>query len=133
MKQEKDTQQINVNNASVNLCEVMLKQNDIAEVLVKQLRLSTIFNCDPREFKSFTRAFEHTIHCNVDNDSERLYYLELFIRGEPKDLVRSCQHLSPKQSYSEARNLLTYHYGIELKISTAYVKKALNLPLTGKM
>lgn len=135
VKHEHVIQQNDVNNNPVNLCEVMLKQNDITEMLVKQQKLShlpqrdvPVFSGDPLEFKSFIRAFDHTIHGKTDSDSDRLYYLEQFTRGEPRDLVRSCQHMNPQQGYSEARKLLTYHYGNELKISAAYMNRAFNWP-----
>lgn len=132
--QEDPTQQMG-NDSTDNLCEVMLKQNDITELLVKQQRLSNlpqrdvpIFSGDPLEFKSFLRAFEHTISDKTDNDSDRIYYLEQFTRGEPRDLVRSCQHMSPQQGYTEAMKLLQYHYGNEIKIATAYLNRAVNWP-----
>ena len=53
---------------------------------------------------SFLRAFDHTIHDKTDSD--KLYYLEQFTRGEARDLIRSCQHMSPFQGYNEARKLL---------------------------
>ncbi|KAJ8356650.1 hypothetical protein SKAU_G00194440 [Synaphobranchus kaupii] len=64
----------------------------------------------------------------TDSDDDRLYYLEQFTSGEPRDLVRSCQHMRAQQGYSEARRLLLYHYGNELKIATAYIDKAIKWP-----
>lgn len=70
----------------------MLKQNDITEMLVKQQRLShmpqrdvSLFSGDTLEFKAFIRAYDHTIHDKADSDSDRLYYLEQFTRGEPRE------------------------------------------------
>lgn len=104
-------------------------------MLVKQKKLThlpqrdiPVFSGDPLEFKSFIRAFDYTIHDKTHNDNDRLYYFEQFTRGEPRDLVRSCQHMSPYQGYSEARKLLAYHYGNELKILSAYMNRALNWP-----
>ena len=135
VKQEKETQHTNFSNDAVNLCEVMLKQNDITEMLVKQQKLThlpqgdiPVFSGDPLEFKSFIRAFDYTIHDKTDHDNDRLYYLEQFTRGEPRDLVRNCQHRSPYQGYSKARKLLTCHYGNELKILSANMNRALNWP-----
>lgn len=118
------------NSNTVDLCEVMLKQNTITEMLVKQHRLSSaprdvpVFSGDPLEFKPFIRAFDQTIHEKSDSDSDRLYYSEQFTRGDPRDLIRSCQHMNPKQGYDEARKLLFHHYGNEIKIATAYMNKA---------
>ncbi|XP_024123270.2 uncharacterized protein LOC112143483 [Oryzias melastigma] len=128
-------EQLNVQSSPVSLCEVMLKQNDITEMLVKQQKQSQlpqrdvpVFSGDPLEFQPFIRAFDHTIHDKTDSDTDRLYYLELFTRGEPRDLVRSCQHMNSQHGYPEARKLLNHHYGNELKIATAYMNRAFNWP-----
>lgn len=117
------------------LGEVILKQKDITEMLVTQQRLANLpqrkvpeFSGDPLEFLPFLRAFEHIIHSRTDNDADRLYYLEQFTTGEPRELVRSCQHMSAQQGYEEARKLLTYHYGNEQRIAAAYVDKAVKWP-----
>lgn len=134
VKQEFPTQKVEM-DTKVDLCEVMLKQNYITEMLVQQQRLTNlpqrdvpVFSGDPLEFRPFLRAFEHTISSKTDNDSDKMYYLEQFTRGEPKDLVRSCQHMSPKKGYHEAIKLLNYHYGNEIKIAAAYLNKAVNWP-----
>ncbi|KAK0147978.1 hypothetical protein N1851_012345 [Merluccius polli] len=104
-------------------------------MLVTQQRLANLpqrevpeFSGDPFEFLPFLKAFEHIIHSRTDNDEDRLYYLEQFTRGEPRELVRSCQHMSAQRGYNEARKLLTYHYGNEQKIAAAYVDKAVKWP-----
>lgn len=48
-----------------------------------------------------------------------LYYLEQFTEAQPKELVCSCQHLSPDRAYDEAKALLIQHFGDEIKITTA--------------
>ena len=125
----------NSNGRQVELGEVILKQKDITEMLVTQQRLANlpqrevpVFSGDPFEFLPFLKAFEHIIHSRTDNDEDRLYYLEQFTSSEPRELVRSCQHMSAQQGYNEARRLLTYHYGNEYKIAAAYVDKALKWP-----
>ncbi|KAL7880597.1 hypothetical protein SRHO_G00028510 [Serrasalmus rhombeus] len=119
----------------VELGEVILKQKDITEMLVTQQRLANLpqrkvpeFSGDPFEFLPFLRAFEHIIHSRTDNDADRLYYLEQFTTGEPRELVRSCQHMSAQQGYKEARKLLTYHYGNEQRIAAAYVERTVKWP-----
>lgn len=123
------------NGRQVELGEVILKQKDITEMLVTQQRLANlpqrkvpVFSGDPLEFLPFLRAFEHVIHSRTDNDEDRLYYLEQFTSGEPRELVRSCQHMSARRGYDEARKLLAYHYGNEQKIAAAYVDKAIKWP-----
>lgn len=123
------------NNDMRNLCKVMEKQNDITELLVKQQRAShlphveiPIFYGDPLEYKSFLRAFTHAIATRTENPADKLYYLEQYTRGEPRDLVKSCQHMQPHRGFTEAMKLLQDQYGNELKIATAYMDKAFQWP-----
>ncbi|KAL6473214.1 hypothetical protein MHYP_G00194020 [Metynnis hypsauchen] len=78
--------------------------------------------------RSFIRAFEHAIDSKTDSQQDRLYYLEQFTSGEPLDLIRSCEHMRPDRAYREARALLDCHYGDELTIANAYIKKAMEWP-----
>ncbi len=117
------------------LFNVMHRQNEITELLVKQHCLSQlpqrdvpIFSGDPLVYITFIRAFEHSIENKTNNPQDRLYYLEQFTSGEPQALVRSCKHMSPTKGYKEAKCLLQLHYGNELKIATAYLEKALKWP-----
>lgn len=123
------------NGRQVEPGEMILKQKDITEMLVTQQRLANlpqrkvpVFSGDPLEFLPFLRAFEHVIHSRTDNNEDRLYYLEQFTSGEPRELVRSCQNISAQRGYDEARKLLTYYYGNEQKIAAAYVDKAIKWP-----
>lgn len=84
VKPENESQHTDSSNNAVNLCEVMLKQNDIAEMLVKQQKLTHLpqkdipfFSGDLLEFKFYIRAFDYTIHDKTDNDNDRLYYTTL--------------------------------------------------------
>lgn len=54
-----------------------------------------------------------------------MYFLEQFTRGQPRELVRSCQHMAPEHGYAVAKNLLQEHFGNPYKIATAYMDKAL--------
>lgn len=58
-----DTHQVDVSGVPINLCEVMLKQNDITEMLVRHLsqRDVSIFSGDPLEFIPFIRHFIVTL------------------------------------------------------------------------
>ena len=135
VKEENNHISTSYDRRPAELGEATLKQKDITEMLVTQQRLANlpqrevpVFSGDPFEFLPFLKAFEHIIHCRTDNDEDRLYYLEQFTIGEPRELVRSCHHMSAQQGYSEARKLLTYHYGNEQKIAAAYVDKAVKWP-----
>ena len=55
-------------------------------------------------------------------------HLEQFTRGQPRELVRSCQHMAPGHGYMVAKGLLQEHFGNKYKIATAYIEKALLWP-----
>lgn len=118
-----------------SLHEVLQRQNEVTEMLIKQQSLSQLpqrdiptFTGDPLTYRSFIRAFEHAIDSKTDSHQDRLYYLEQFTSGEPLDLIRSCEHMKPDRAYKEARELLDRHYGDEMTIATAYIKKAMEWP-----
>ncbi len=118
-----------------SLFNIMQRQNDIAEIFIKQQSLSTlppmdipVFSGDPLEFTFFIRAFEHGVENKTTNNKDRLYFLEQFTTGQPKVLVRSCQHMTLERGYKEAKRLLYQHFGNEYTIATAYIEKALDWP-----
>lgn len=118
-----------------SLFNIMQRQNDIAEIFMKQQSLSTlppmdipVFSGDPLDFTFFIRAFEHGVESKTTNNKDRLYFLEQFTKGQPKVLVRSCQHMPSERGYKEAKRLLYQHFGNEYTIATAYTEKALNWP-----
>ncbi|KAL1269131.1 hypothetical protein QQF64_031420 [Cirrhinus molitorella] len=118
-----------------SLFDVMQRQNDITEIFIKQQSLSTlppmdipVFSGDALEFTFFMRAFEHGVENKTTNNKDRLYFLEQFTTGQPKVLVRSCQHMPSEKGYKEAKRLLYQHFGNEYTIATAYTEKALNWP-----
>ncbi|KAM9723391.1 uncharacterized protein ACNS7B_018815 isoform 1-T1 [Menidia menidia] len=116
-----------------DIVNIMQRQNDITALLVKQ-NLSSIlpsrnipvFDGDPLQYRSFMNAFENGVEAKTDNSSDCLHFLEQFTRGQPKDLVHSCQHLSPDQGYSKAKYLLEEHFGNENKIASAYMEKIMS-------
>lgn len=119
-----------------DLLGVMQHQNDITELLVQQQRLSSlpsveipVFSGDPVEYRFFTKAFEHGIEDRTSSSKDCLYFLEQYTSGQPKVLVRSCQHMPPDVGYQEAKRLLYQHYGNEYTIAMAYVEKALKWPI----
>lgn len=119
--------------AQDNLDVVIRRQNDIAELIVSQQNLSrlpareiSVFDGNPLAYQSFIHAFEHLIEDKTKNNQDRLYYLEQFTSGLPRDLVRSCLHMDERRGYSEARHLLKEHFGSEIKVSGAYLEKAFN-------
>ncbi|XP_061078452.1 protein regulator of cytokinesis 1-like [Conger conger] len=107
----------------------------IMDFLVKQQNLTTlppqqipIFKGDPMEYRLFIRAFEHGVEDKTDSSKDRLYFMEQYTDGQPRELIRSCLHIEPERGYREAKKLLKVHFGNGYKISMVYIDKALNWP-----
>ncbi|KAK0142765.1 hypothetical protein N1851_019297 [Merluccius polli] len=116
-----------------NVVDVLKRQNDITEILIKQQKASLLpvreipsFDGDPLHFHSFIRAFEHGIENKTDNMQDRLYYLEQYTVGQPRQIVRSCQHMDVESGYNEARKQLEWHFGNKMKITMEFMSKTLN-------
>lgn len=86
----------------------------------------TMFSGDPLDFQLFMQAIKHNIEDKTDSNEDRLYFLEQYTVGQPKELVRSCLHMDAATGYAEAKRLLKRHFGDDFKITTAYIEKALN-------
>lgn len=104
-------------------------------MLVKQQQVSSlpcmevpVFSGDVLMYSSFIRAFEHAVESKTDSSADRLYFLEQYTSGLPRDLVRSCLHMIPDIGFERAKALLKEHYGDEYKICSAYMKKTLAWP-----
>lgn len=120
-------------NHHKDIVNVMQRQNDIAALLVQQnlssalpSRIISVFDGDPLQYRSFISAFENGVEAKAGNWSDCLYFLEQYTRGQPRDLVHSCQHLPPELGYHRAKSLLAEHFGNEHKIAAAYMDKILN-------
>ena len=125
----------NTSLQSETIADVMDRQNDITEMLVKQNAMSqlpqrelSIFHGDPLQFRSFMKTFELTIESKTDDMQQRLLYLGQYTSGDPRKLVRSCMHLPPDQGYKEAKKQLEWHFGNKIKITSAFMDKALKWP-----
>lgn len=73
------------------LADVLKRQNEITELLVKQQITSLlpnreipIFDGDPLQFHSFIRAFQQGVVSKRDNMQDKLNYLEQFTSGQPR-------------------------------------------------
>lgn len=114
---------------------VRRRQRNITDLLIKQQKLSTlppqnipIFKGDPLEFRLFVRAFEHGVEGKTESSRDRLYFMEQYTSGQPRELIRSCLHMDPDKGYRKAKKLLKEHFGNEYRISVAYIDKALSWP-----
>lgn len=122
-------------DSTKDMCKVLQQQTDITEMLVKQQLLARlpqrdipVFCGDPLDFRSFLKAFEHIVDSKADNSADKLYFLEQYMRGEPHDLVKSCQLMPPDRGYLAAMHLLEDRYGNKLKIATALMEKMFKWP-----
>lgn len=113
------------------ILNIMHKQNEISNALLQQQRSMSLpprdiptFDGDSLQYRTFIKAFEQGVEEKASK-ADCLYYLVQFTRGQPQDLVRSCQHMAPDRGYTVAKNLLQEHFGNEYKIATAYIEKAL--------
>lgn len=126
-----DMQSASGQNPSDGVLTIMQRQNEITTALLQQQRSMSlpprdipIFDGDSLQYRTFIKAFEQGVEGKASK-ADCLYYLEQFTRGQPRDLVRSCQHMAPERGYTVAKNLLQEHFGNEYKIATAYIEKAL--------
>ena len=109
------------------------KQNEITTLLMQQQSLSAlpkreipIYDGDPLNYHTFTKAFENGVEKNTTNSCDGLYFLEQDTKGQAKELVRSCQHINPERGYAKAKALLKEQFGNEQKVASAYMDKALS-------
>ncbi|XP_013856319.1 uncharacterized protein LOC106512198, partial [Austrofundulus limnaeus] len=87
-----------------------------------------IYDGDPLQFNSFMKAFEHCVEAKTSSKGDCLYYLEQYTRGQPRDLIRSCLHMTAERGYAVAKQLLKEHFGNEFNITAAYMEKVTGWP-----
>ena len=115
---------------NTQFCDVLQKQNRLTELLAEQEQQSllpsltlTKFTGDPLEYSTFTRSFESQEEAKVSANDVCLQYLEQYLQGEPKELIKGCLHLDRNSGYIEAKKLVQEKYGDPYKILNAYIKK----------
>lgn len=86
-----------------------------------------IFSGDPIQYCGFVKAFECLIESKTSSNSERLYYLVQYTRGEVQELMRSYLAMDPDEGYPEACKILK-RYGESYRIATAYVDRVTKSP-----
>ena len=118
------------------LISILERQNQITSLLAEQQSLFflprrdiQIFDGDPLEYQTFMRAFEHCIEKKTHSAKDCLYFLEQYTKGQPRDMVRSCQFMSPESGYARAKSLLKECFGNPLKITSAYMDKVFLWPV----
>ena len=116
--------------ATVPAHEMTAAQSD---TLTQMLRLTSLprveiekFDGDVSSYRSFIRAFEHLIGNKVTDEDEKLYYLEQYTTGQPREIVKGCLHMPAKRGYKEARRLIETRYGNEHRMAARSVDRILN-------
>ena len=124
---------ITASNNDDKFLTVIQRQNEIADLLVLQQKLTSlpskeipVFDGNPLNYQAFMRAFEHGIEEKTKSHQDRIYYLEQYTSGPCRELVRSCLHMDANRGYLQAKTLLKRHFGDDTKIASAYMEKALN-------
>ena len=120
---------------NIQFCDVLQKQTRLTKLLAEQQQQSllpsltlTKFTGDPLEYSTFTRSFETQVEAKVSANDVRLQYLEQYLQGEPKELIKECLYPDRNSGYIEAKKLLKEKYGDPYKISNAYIKKIKDWP-----
>ena len=88
----------------------------------------TKFTGDPTDYRTFIRGFESQIEAKISSNYVCLRYLEQYLEGQPKELIKGCLSMTANHGYSKAKRLLKEKYGDMYKISNAYVKKVTDWP-----
>ena len=93
--------------------EILERQNGIVREFILQQQKATLpkriiptFGGNPLEYRMFIQAFVAGIESKEPDSTSRLYFLDQYTTGTAKELVRSCQHMSPVEGYNRARELL---------------------------
>ncbi|XP_071493377.1 uncharacterized protein [Diadema antillarum] len=119
-------------NAASHLTEVQMQQNQLTQLLLECHMKSSLpqrnvqpFDGNPMYFHSFMRAFEHVIESKTTDNSDRLYFLEQYTRGEANEVVRSCMYGdNHQQAFIKAKALLGKKFGNKHQVLDRMMKKA---------
>lgn len=118
-----------------NTVSIMEKQNEITSMLVQQQSLALlpkrdirIFDGNPLQFHAFMQSFEQIIEQRAANGVDCLNYVDQYTRGQPQQLIRSCEHMTDGNGYATAKALLQEHFGNDHVIASAYMNRILSWP-----
>ena len=85
------------------------------------------FSGEITRFYQFIRAFDGRIG-SIADDEDKLYYLEQFTSGTPRDIVRGCMFMK-SGGYQEARRLLMKRYGNHNRVTESFIDRLMKWPL----
>ncbi|XP_071819881.1 uncharacterized protein [Apostichopus japonicus] len=110
----------NLIRSQTEISRMMIDQQKLVSLPRRELQ---IFDGKVQDYRAFIAAFEHNIEQLTDNNQDRLYYLQQFTSGRPRELVRSCMGKDPKRGYEQARRELEEEYGDDFRILSSYRKE----------
>ncbi len=109
--------QIPVSDDGNTMLSIMARQNEISALLAQQYNIShlpqreiQVFDGDPLHYHAFMRAFEHNVEERTGDFRDCLHFLAQYTRGQPRELVRSCQQMPADRGYQKAKALLEEHF-----------------------
>ena len=95
------------------MCKLLNQQN------APELDIYT-FDGDPMEFHYFMAIFHEVVERKVDDKQGKLRHLIKFTKGEAKEMIKTCIHLSSEVGFKTAKRLLHERYGDPRRITAAY-------------
>jgi len=118
------------------ILQFLEKQNQLTEILAQQHQQSLLprlhlskFTNDPLDFNTFMRGFQSQVEARTQSSEVCLQYLEQYLEGEAKDLIKGCLHKNPDLGYREAKDLLKAKYGDPYRVSNGYITKVNDWPI----
>ena len=85
------------------------------------------FSGDVVEYRLWVGAFDARIDSKIQDDNEKLHYLDQFTSGVPNQIVRGCMFLR-SDGYKQARALLEDRYGDSYRVMDEYSKRLREWP-----
>ena len=134
-KEHRSPRQQHAKQQVKNSDEDASKQNTLLEVLLEQQERNLLpklevqrFSGSVADYSQFIRSFEVRIESKLRNDDERLSYLDHYLIGEPKDVIKGCLLMPSGSGYAEARRLLDSRYGDSCRTVTSLVSRLSKWP-----
>ena len=111
---------------------------------VFQAQMETIMNCQRQmrlpvpevktfsgnamDYHEFIQSFEARVLPYTSSTSDLLYYLDQYLEGKAKTLIRGCLKMKADEGYDTARKCLEREYGDPILVSNAYMQKLQDWP-----
>ena len=85
------------------------------------------FRGEPQEFQNFMSYIEKHLEKTIPDDRTRLDYLIKSCEGDAKKVVATFARMKDATlAYTEAKDMLQFHFGTEYKVSSAVLKECVS-------